>query len=66
MTDERGLGDLLGPALGRILRDLTAIPLPRAEPSDWQDWPGAESAMLWAADGSGSTEGLRFSLRTTS
>lgn len=53
MSDERGLGEHLGRALDRILRDLAGIPAPRVEPSDWQDWPGAESAYLWAPDGSG-------------
>ncbi|HYF74706.1 MAG TPA: hypothetical protein VD864_17895 [Nocardioides sp.] len=52
MTDEHGLGDHLGPALDRILGDLTAVPLPRVEPSHWQDWTGAESAVLWGSDGS--------------
>ncbi|WP_296601912.1 hypothetical protein [Nocardioides sp.] len=53
MSDERRLGEHLGRALDRILHDLTDIPAPRVEPSDWQDWPGAESACLWAPDGSG-------------
>lgn len=53
MTDERGLGDHLALALDRVLRDLTGLPAPRVEPSDWQTWPGAESAILRTPDGSG-------------
>lgn len=35
--------------------DLVAggVPLPRIEPSRWQDWDPSESVMLFAADGSG-------------
>lgn len=42
-------------ALAPLLRDLEAAeaPLPRVEPAAWQDRPTAESAYLWAEDGSG-------------
>jgi hypothetical protein len=42
-------------ALAPVLHDLeaTGAPVPRVEGSDWQDWPGAESALLWSADRSG-------------
>jgi hypothetical protein len=53
MDDKGGLGAHLAPTLDRIFRDLVGIPLPRVEPSDWQSWPGAESALLRATDGSG-------------
>ncbi|MCW2779614.1 MAG: hypothetical protein JWR35_63 [Marmoricola sp.] len=42
-------------ALGLITEDLVAggVPLPRIEPSTWQDWEPSESVMLFGADGSG-------------
>ena len=48
------MGPHLAAALAPVLRDLEACaaPIPRVEESDWQDWPGAESAMLWDVDGS--------------
>jgi hypothetical protein len=42
--------------LDRILADLRTggAPVPRVEPSTWQDSVPAQSAELWADDGSGS------------
>jgi hypothetical protein len=47
--------DHLTRAMAAVLHDLdaTGAPLHRIEPSDWQDWPTAESAVLRAEDGSG-------------
>jgi hypothetical protein len=49
------VNDTLTRALATVLHDLDAAgcPLPTVEPSDWQTWPTAESAMLRSADGSG-------------
>lgn len=46
---------LLGQALHRVFADLvaTGVPVPRAEPSDWQTWEPSESAYLWSEDGTG-------------
>jgi hypothetical protein len=51
------LGDHLGAAMAHVLHDLevSGAPVPRIEESDWQPSPGAESGMLWAADGSGTS-----------
>ena len=45
----------LSRALAPVLADLrsTGVTLRRIEPSDWQDFPTAQSAMLWSDDGSG-------------
>lgn len=42
-------------ALDLIARDLVVggVPLPRVEPTAWQDWDPSESVMLFAPDGSG-------------
>lgn len=42
-------------AIALVLHDLqaTGAPMPTVEESDWQEYPGAESAYLWDADGSG-------------
>lgn len=52
MSDDRELGEHLAWALDRVLRDLTGLPAPRVEPSDWQTLPEAESAYLRLPDGS--------------
>lgn len=45
----------LGRAMTHVLHDLeaTGAPVPQIEGSDWQNHPGAESALLWAEDHSG-------------
>lgn len=42
-------------AMALVVHDLekTAAPVPLVEESDWQDHPGAESAMLRSSDGTG-------------
>lgn len=49
------MGPHLDAALALVVRDLATCfaPSPRIEESDWQTWPGAESAMLRDVDGSG-------------
>ncbi|GAA4114885.1 hypothetical protein GCM10022215_13340 [Nocardioides fonticola] len=49
------MGPHLADAFAHVLHDLEvcAAPIPRIEESDWQTWPGAESAMLGDVDGSG-------------
>jgi hypothetical protein len=45
----------LSRAMTHVLHDLevTGAPVPQIEASDWQDYPGAESAFLRAQDNSG-------------
>jgi hypothetical protein len=49
------VNDHLTRALATVFLDLdvAGCPVPDVEPSSWQDWPTAESAMLRAEDGSG-------------
>ena len=51
----RRVGVHIDRAMALVLKDLevTGARIPRVEDSDWQDWPGAESAFLWSADKSG-------------
>lgn len=46
---------LIDALLDLIVKDLVAgdVPVPRVEPTTWQDWDPSESVMLFAADGSG-------------
>jgi hypothetical protein len=49
------MGSHLGRAMALVLHDLeeTGAPIPQVEDSDWQSYPGAESAFLRSADSSG-------------
>ena len=49
------MGDQLDRAMALVRHDLevAGAPAPVVEDSDWQTWPGAESAYVVSADGSG-------------